>query len=376
MDDQPRHAEIDAYLQAQAGAGVFSGCVLIAKRGVVSHHAAYGLASIEHAVSATIATRYKIFSVTKPITALAILLLVQAGAVGLDAPVAQYLPDCPSTWHDLTLAHLLSHTSGLPELTQQWGNRWNTSNLATLPHLFQQAAALPLTAPPGSDVGYNNVGYELLGCIIEAVSGQTYPTFVQERIFAPLGMHASGVEQPQPIAHDMYIGSAPVRGLATGYNGMPGFPELAWSQMYRLMAAGGVYATASDLALFFEGLRAGELLRPDLLVHCWTPAPGTGGLYGYGWMLRPLFGRPCIRHDGGNNGFMATLDYYPDEQLTFVVLSNYGFLDLDALRWELLSQISGAERSSEVCTEPGASRNQESTNPRGARNERLASRLS
>jgi CubicO group peptidase (beta-lactamase class C family) len=331
---------VDTYLQAQADLDAFSGCVLIAQRGTTVFHAAYGLASIEHAVRTTTATRFKIFSVTKPITAAAILLLVHDGHIQLDVPVAHALPEWPAAWRDVTPAHLLAHTSGLPELTNQWANNWERSNLATLPRFLVHARELPLTAPPGTDMRYSNVGYELLGCLIEAVSGQPYSTFVQERIFTPLGMRDAGVEQPQPIAHDMYTGPAPVARLAMGYNGAPGAPELAWSQMYRLMAAGGIYATAADLARFLHALQAGEILPIHLRDLLWMVAYGTDGFYGYGWMLLPQFGWRCVRHDGGNNGFMTTLDWYPDQQLTLAVTSNYGFLDLQTVRQELLARVT------------------------------------
>jgi CubicO group peptidase (beta-lactamase class C family) len=258
------HNEVDAYLREQTASGAFSGCVLIAQSGQIALHSAYGLASIEHDVPVSTATRFKIFSVTKPITAAAVLLLVHKGAVQLDTPIQHYLARWPAAWPAITPAHLLAHTSGLPELTSQWGNCWETSNLKTLPLVLEQAASLPLHTPPGAELRYSNVGYELLGCLIEAVSGQPFPAFMQQHIFTPLGLHDTGVEQPQPIAHDMYTGSAPVPRLATGYNGAPGFPELAWSQMYRLMAAGGIYSTAADLLRFFDGLQTERLLPANV----------------------------------------------------------------------------------------------------------------
>src|SRR3712207_4411750 len=115
-----------------------------------------------------------------------------------------------------------------------------------------------LVSAPGQAFTYTNTGYELLGCILEQVSGQPYPTFMRDHVFAPLQMTGTGVEAPAPIAHPLYIGPTPVRHLASGYNGQPKQPEVACSQMYKLMASGGIFATVWGLFPFEQACYKSE----------------------------------------------------------------------------------------------------------------------
>jgi CubicO group peptidase (beta-lactamase class C family) len=335
----------DVFIEGYVAKGVFSGTVLISQNGKILFEKTYGLANIAFDVPNTTQTKFKIHSTTKPFTATAIMLLVQQGKLSLEDSITKYLPGSPPTWNQVAIKHLLSHTSGIPDFTNTWADAWDKSNLQTLSKVLPQIKDTPLAFQPGSTISYSNSGYELLGCIIEKVSGQTYPAFMQDHIFGPLGMSNTGIELPAPIDHSDYMGPVPVKNLATGYNGAPGHPELSHSLMFKLMAAGGIYSTAEDLLRFDQALYGDELLTPSYRNKMFSPAivGKNGNGYGFGWMIRKQFNRLCLRHDGGNNGFISTLDRYPVDHVTIIVESNFGYFDedLDSFRLGLAAIVFG-----------------------------------
>ena len=244
---------IDSYLHGMVAAHRFSGNVLVAVNDKVVYERSFGFADIEFRVRNTSLTRFRVFSITKQFTACAILILVQRGLVKLGNPVRAYLPNLPVAWQAVTIRDLLQHTSGLPQLENDWTKgflanpaiRTQLQNLAAVVRTFGNVP--PLHAP-GTYFDYNNFGYDLLACVIEAVSKRQYTEFVRENVFVPAGMRNSGfvgrAAQPSPD----FDGPAVVTLLAHGYNGTAASRNLqtAMAYQYASAGAGDMYSTARE----------------------------------------------------------------------------------------------------------------------------------
>lgn len=325
---------LDAVVRGAAAHG-FAGNVLVQRHGSELLFESVGMASEELSVPHQRTTRFKVHSTTKPVTAAAVLLLVGGGKLELEQPIATVLPGLPSTWSAITVRQLLQHTSGIPpEIEQVWLEAWAKTDSGN--ELDVLAAAAPkfpdrVVSPPGEKWAYSNMGYELLACIVARQSGLPFVEFVRDRVFAPAGMHDSVFDAQASIKHDMYSGNAVVPRLAAGYNGKPGQVETTYSQMYAERGAGGLITTADDLARFAAAVWSGPLLddrqRAMIFERAYVLNPGTEreGRYGLGWVQRKRDGRRVVKHDGGNNGFVADLEIWPDDGLVVVVLSNHGF---------------------------------------------------
>jgi CubicO group peptidase (beta-lactamase class C family) len=183
---------VDAYVQAQMRARNIPGLSLaVVRRGKVVKAAGYGMANVELSVAATQHTVYELASMTKPFTALAIMLLLHDGKLSLDDPVVRYVVELPHAWRSVTIRHLLTHTSGIPNHTDLPVIVNDESRDYTRAEMLAFLAAVPVEFPPGKRWAYNNSGYFLLGLVIEKAAGQSYEQFLSERIFQPLQMTAT-----------------------------------------------------------------------------------------------------------------------------------------------------------------------------------------
>lgn len=318
-------AIIDAYLDTYSRSGRFSGNVIITQgEGAVTR--SYGLANQEHQVANTPTTKFRIGSVTKQFTAVAILQLQEQGLLDVQAPISTYLPDYPEG-DRITIHQLLTHTAGIPEYLDPkvFPDLAEWMRLpATLEQLADRFKDLPLEFEPGEKFKYSNSGYVLLTQIIKTVSGQPYADYVQTHIFEPLEMNNTGYEAPQTV----------IPHLAQGYLfvGSETYLQASPFDMSIPQGAGGLYSTAEDLSRWNQWLY-GEALDPAILSEAargslLTPAvqiepeksPDT--FYGYGLVLDTQAGQQRIHHAGGISGFASALAYYPEEALTVVVLSN------------------------------------------------------
>jgi CubicO group peptidase (beta-lactamase class C family) len=194
LDSQVAANAIDAYLKAYLETGYFMGTVLVARAGDVLLSNGYGLANLEHNVSNTPQTKFRLGSITKQFTATAILQLQEQGLLQVDAPIATYLPSYPNG-EQITVHHLLNHTAGIPSYTSFPDYSQKMSIAMTLDELIAWFSDKPLEFTPGDRHNYSNSGYALLTKIIEAVSGQTYADYLQHHIFEPLEMTSSGYDR-------------------------------------------------------------------------------------------------------------------------------------------------------------------------------------
>jgi D-alanyl-D-alanine carboxypeptidase len=185
-------AVVEKAMQTRQFPGVSIGVV---KDGRVILAKGYGLSDVEKSIKATAGTVYQLASVTKPFTAMATLMLVEQGKLSLDGKVTDILPGLPAAWTPVTVRHLLTHTSGIKSYTDLFGEKKVTnSQVFTADQILALVKDAPLTFTPGEKYAYCNTGYYLLGMIIEKVSGQPYAAFLADRIFKPLGMTSTSLD--------------------------------------------------------------------------------------------------------------------------------------------------------------------------------------
>lgn len=309
-DSRQIQAKVDAYMNATLRFDRFSGSILVARNGQPIVSKGYGSANIELGVPNTPQTVYRLGSITKQFTSMAIMMLQERGKLSVNDPICKFLSDCPAIWQPITIKHLLTHTSGI----QNYTDLPNFLKTSVLPTDSAQMIALlkdkPLLFSPGEKFAYCNSGYFFLGTIIEKLSGKTYANFLQENIFGPLGMKSTGYDDPLRIIKNR------ASGYASEKNEIVNAPFLDMTVPY---AAGSLYSTTGDLLIWDQALYTEKLVSKKSLAEIFTPFKGG---YGYGWGIGNKFNHSVISHGGGINGFVTQISRYPDDKVTVIVLSN------------------------------------------------------
>lgn len=304
-------ARMDQVVTARTtGPAPFMGAVLVAQGSRMLLDKGYGLANMEWRIPASPTTRFRLGSVTKQFTAAAILLLEQEGRLSVSDLVSDKLPDAPAAWAGMTIDHLLTHTSGIPNYTAFPDYERVSIAPVTTRQLVDRFRDSPLDFPPGTEFRYSNSGYAVLGLVIETVSGQSYAEFVQRHIFEKLGMADSGYDSHAAVIEQRASGYAP---------GPSGLRNAAYLDMSVPHAAGGLFSTTHDLLTWQRALYGGTLLSKASLEKMTTPRLGG---YAYGLTVPAGAKRPVVQHGGGINGFATMLAYYPTTETSVVVLSN------------------------------------------------------
>ncbi len=301
---------MDQIVQSYVSAKTFMGTVLVARGGEVVFSKGYGMANLEWDVPNSSPTKFRLGSVTKQFTAASILLLEERGKLKVEDPVKKYMPDAPAAWDKITIFHLLTHTSGIPSFTSFPDYRQTEPFETTPEKLVARFRDKLLEFAPGEKWSYSNSGYVLLGYLIEKISGQSYATFVQENIFTPLGMKDSGYDSNSEI----------IPHRASGYTPSKDGPVNAgFIHMSIPFSAGSLYYTTEDLLKWERGLFGGSVLSAASLQKMTTPFRHD---YAFGVGVHTTGGHKMIDHGGGIEGFNTHLAYYPEDQLTVVVLGN------------------------------------------------------
>jgi CubicO group peptidase (beta-lactamase class C family) len=304
---------IDRFLKAELVRQRIPGMSVAVLRGdSVLLSRGYGFANVEQHVPATDSTVYMVGSLTKPFTASAIVLLSQQRRLGLDDPIIKYLPEGRAVWSGVTIRHLLTHTSGVPQDTAlDWSRDYSESEMV-------RSAAQPLEFQPGARQSYSSTGYALLGVIIHRVTGAPWGAFVRDHVFRPLHMRTARVN---PDAE-----SLPNR--AAGYqleNDRLRQNADQVSPSINSAADCCLSLSARDLAQWAKGLNHDKVLGRRGVELSWTPVRlNNGGTYPYGlgWNLLEQRGYRRIGHSGAWRGNHATVQRYPDFDLTVIVLLN------------------------------------------------------
>jgi CubicO group peptidase (beta-lactamase class C family) len=301
---------MDQIVQSYLANKSFMGTVLVARGDRILLDKGYGSANLEWNIPNTPTTKFRLGSVTKQFTAASILLLEERGKLKTDDPIKKYILDAPPAWDKITLFHLLTHTSGIPNFTS-FPDYPKFEPFATdAAQLIGRFKEKPLDFEPGSKWKYSNSGFVVLTYVIEKVTGESYEKFVRENIFTPLGMKDSGYDSNSTVIPNRASGYAP------GKNGLEnaGFVHMTVPQ-----GAGALYSTTEDLMKWEQGLFGGKVLKPASLAKMTTPFLQN---YAFGIGVSTVNGRKVISHSGGIQGFNTELSYYPDDKLTVVVLAN------------------------------------------------------
>lgn len=298
------------YMDAAVRVDGFSGSVLVSRGGTTLFEHGYGLANAEHQAPNTPQTKFRLGSITKQFTAMAVLILAEQGKLKLDDPVGKYVDDAPRAWEKVTIHHLLTHTSGVPSYTSDPEYPKKMAQHETVNGMIARFRDRPLDFPPGEKFSYSNSGYFLLGAVIEKVSGVSYEAFLSKSIFGPLKMKDTGYDHPKTV----------LTHRASGYDragdGLENAPYLDMAQPY---AAGSLYSTVEDLARWDRALADGKLISKESYARMYTPAKDG---YAYGWAVATRSGRKEVGHGGGINGFATQILRYPDQKVCVVVLCN------------------------------------------------------
>ena len=305
----------DSYTGSRPGAAVavFRGGEMVFAKG-------YGRRHLEQDEAVTLTSNFRLASVSKAFTAMAVMILLDRGLLSLETPLTDVFPDYPSYGARITMGHLLGHTSGLyafEDLMNRYPTPRPIKDADVLQLMIDHSRSTYFT--PGSSYRYSNTGYVLLAQVVERLSGKRFSEFLEDEVFVPLGMS-------QTVAFENGINTVPER--AFGYAWQNGrYRDADQSDTSSTLGDGGVYTSVSDM-LHWDRLWRGDgpaLVSPEILAAATTPGRLNNGRqtsYGYGWSLGPYRGTTAVTHTGSTSGFRTAFQRYPEKDLSVVVLVN------------------------------------------------------
>lgn len=338
INGQVLSAQIDNYIQNRGKGEDFSGVVLVAQNGKVIIQKAYGLADYEFLIRNTPSTKFRIGSVTKPFTALAVMKLQELGKLNVEDSICKYISECPAEWQSVKIEHLLTHTSGIPDLFGAMDAVPLEKTADEIDRVVKSIKNRQLQSLSGETYKYSNFGYCLLGYIIEKASGKLYTPFLIENILGPLGMNNTLYDDPRPIIKDRAQGY--IRKDGQLYN-----DKLTDPAGY---SAGGLLSTAEDLLFLDLALDTGKVLSKKSLDEMFKAFRNE---YGFGWKVTTKFERRLYNHTGQTHGFSTHIARYPDDHLFIVVLSNIETEDANETASNIASIVFGNDSPSENSTD-------------------------
>lgn len=308
-------AAIQQYLQRSADNG-YAGSVLVAQKGSILVKQGYGMADREQKRPQTAETVFSVGSITKQFTGAAILKLWEQGKIRLEDPLSKYFPEAPADKAGITIHQLLTHTAGLADAL---GDDYDNVDAAAFTRL---ALETKLDHAPGTVYQYSNVGYSILGIIVEKTSGMGYEKYLRKYLWAPADMNKTGYLAPGHRPEQLAVGYRDGERWGTALD-RPWLPD---GPGWHLRANGGVLSTAEDMYLWYKALKNNTILTKaatDLLFKPHT-AEGPRGLsfYGYGWVIQDMDGKRMIWHNGGNGVYNAFMGFDLAADLCIVVSSN------------------------------------------------------
>ena len=346
-----RMPQVDAFVRSEMQREKVPGVAIgIVSHGTVVASKGYGSANVELGVPVSEDTLFQSGSLGKQFTAVAVMLQVEEGKLGLDEPLTKYFPDAPRSWQAITVRNLLNHTSGIPDYTDQpAGGAPPSIDLRrdyTEEELTKIAYGLPLEFTPGSQWKYSNTGYLVLGILIHKVSGNFYGDVLRDRVFVPLRMSTARIIDEADI----------IPNRAAGYRLVNGeLKNQEWvAPMLNTTADGALYLSMRDWIAWDKGLRAKAILKPESWAQVYTPVKLRNGSrypYGFGWGVDESKGKPFLHHSGAWQGFETYIARYLADDLTIIVLTNLADADpkqfadgiVSMIDTDLLEKSSAAE---------------------------------
>ena len=336
--------------------------VLVRQDGKTVFARGYGVRDLRSRARVDPDTSFRLASVTKQFTAMAVMLLVHDGQLRYEDALTDVFPAFPAYGRAVTIRHLLTHTSGLPDYEDLMAEaEKGRAPIWTAEHQIRDDEVFALLRgetkgrfAPGTSWAYSNSGYVVLGLVVARVSGKPFGEFLRQRVFAPLRMSHT-------VAYEKGRSEVASRAFGLAREGA-GFREADQSPTSATLGDGGVYSSLEDLAKWDEALQAQELLSPGAMRPALTPVrladgseprwpaaaggdnldPGRPVSYGFGWFLDPWRGHARTWHHGSTSGFRSVIERFPDDRLTVVILANRDDLDLRSLALEVAeSRLAG-----------------------------------
>jgi CubicO group peptidase (beta-lactamase class C family) len=312
---QIRH-DLDSYMRSQVQDSHFSGAVLVARDSEVVFEHGYGLADIAKKLANRKDTKFAIASVSKQFTAVLIMRLQEDGRLRISDPICRFLKPCPAAWSTIRISQLLSHTSGIPNFTDDPSFMAMRSSFQSREQILAGFRSKALEFSPGATYRYSNSNYFVLGIIIETVTGLSFQENLSRYLILPLKMTETGLESSNPS----------IDGQARGYRATPDgrtvdadVMDPSWS-----FGAGDIYSTVGDLKKWDDALYTEALLPRATLQAMWIPVKDD---YGFGWEIPPVskatLNRRVILHSGRTDGFVSCMSRFPDQKVVVIVLANY-----------------------------------------------------
>ena len=293
----------------------------------------YGLLDREQTIKVRPSSIFPIASVSKPLTATAIMLLVEDGKVDLDVPISTYLAGSPPEWERITIRRLLNHTAGLSEDIYQG----NLKVLRDPTGYVEAASQLPLDFSPGESWMYSNTGYNVAAAIVEQVSGQSLEAFMQTRIFDPLAMSATDVIRESYTFSNRAMGYETTRRVVSPID--INF-EMVPQSMVLFKGSGSITSNVVDLARWAIALQKGELLSADSQAEMeqFSTATLLPRGYGIGWFVGGYNGHKIVAHGGNLWGYSSAIVQLPDDNLTVIILTNLDEQNGEQIALEIAGQ--------------------------------------
>jgi CubicO group peptidase (beta-lactamase class C family) len=332
--------QIDAIFSPLKSGNAPGAAVLVVRDGKPVFRGGYGVTDLGTRQPIDSQTDFRLASFTKQFTATCIMLLVHDGKLHYGDHLTDIFPEFPEYGKTITVRNLLNHTSGLPDyediLTKQYPNTPPDQipqilDAGVLKSLEQQTAG---QFPPGSKWQYSNSGYAVLAMIVEKVSGKPFGQFLHDRIFAPLKMNNT-------LAYEKGKNEVPHRAYGHTKQKDGSWQQTDQSPTSAVLGDGGIYSSIDDLERWDQALREHVLLSEPEMQPALIPVQTTSGpagfqsgkpvSYGFGWFLDPYQGHRRMHHDGETIGFRTTIQRFPEDKLTVIVLANRSDVDPEAL---------------------------------------------
>lgn len=305
----PLEERLNNWVESYNRNGYLNGTILIASNENILLNRGFGMANWEHSVPNVPTTKFRIGSLTKAFTAMAIFQLHEKQRLNIDDYIGKYLHDYPNG-QQITIYHCLTNSSGIPNYTNAPDFWFRTMRLSsTLDQLIDSFKVRELEFEPGSKFGYSNSAYALLTDIIEKVSDMSYADYIQQYICHPLGMYHTGCDD----------GIKVIPGLASGYSFWEEPIHAAYADMSFPLGSYGLYSTTEDLFIWDQALKSSNILPKELTEKMLTPNVGS---YACGWMVSEVMGKKCVHHFGDISGFSSDFLRFIDDQVTIIFLSN------------------------------------------------------
>ena len=306
--------KIDEYIKTEMQKQKIPGVSLaVIRDGQLIYAKGYGFANVEHQVPVKPETIFQSGSVGKQFTSMAVMILVEEGKISLDDKINKYFTDAPAEWNNITVRHLLTHTSGMTDYPKDFNFRADY----TEDDIYKRVKTVPLAFQPGEKWAYSNLGYVTLGILINRVTGKFYGDYLKERVFTPLGMTTARVINEADIVPNRAAGYRLVKGELKNQNWV--------SPSLNTTADGALYLTILDMAKWEAALNSEKLLKKSGLDAMWTPVKLNDGKthpYGFGWMMADANGKQLIEHGGAWQGFKSMISRFPEDKLTVAVFAN------------------------------------------------------